>query len=125
MDIEFIVHDIFSLTRPQWRLASNLDEASRSFQLAVAQDQKNSGLNKPAEPEEAESSESSSDDGEGLPQPDADEESSDSEEIDVCLHCVRSMIPLTALTGNDKRRCISLGLRGRGDHCRNSTRRGI
>jgi regulator of nonsense transcripts 2 len=111
MDIEFIVHDIFSLTRPQWRLASNLDEASRSFQLAVAQDQKNSGLNKPAEPEEPESSESSSDDGERLPQPDADEESSGSEEVDVGLYCVRSMILLTKSIGHDKRRCISFGAR--------------
>jgi regulator of nonsense transcripts 2 len=111
MDIEFIVHDIFSLTRPQWRLSSNLDEASRSFQLAVAQDQKNSGLNKPAEPEEPESSESSSDDGERLPQPDADEESSDSEEVDVSLHYVVSMIPLTISIGHNKRRCISFSAR--------------
>jgi regulator of nonsense transcripts 2 len=109
MDIEFIVHDIFSLTRPQWRLASNLDEASRSFQLAVAQDQKNSGLNKPVESEEPESSESSSDDGEGLPQPDADEESVDSEEVDVCCPCILSMILLTISIGHDKRRCISFG----------------
>jgi regulator of nonsense transcripts 2 len=87
MDIEFIVQDIFSLTRPQWRLASNLDEARRSFQLAVAADQKNSGLNKPTEPEEPDSSDSSSDDGERLPQADADEESSDSEEVDVSSHC--------------------------------------
>lgn len=87
MDIEFIVQDIYSLTRPQWKLASNLEEASRSFQLAVAQDQKNSGLNKPAEPEEPESSESSDDDGERLPEPEADpdEESSGSEEVDVRL----------------------------------------
>lgn len=87
MDIEFIVQDIYSLTRPQWKLASNLEEASRIFQLAVAQDQKNSGLNKPAEPEEPDTSESSDDDGERLPEPDpdADEESSESEEVDVCF----------------------------------------
>src|SRR5277367_109221 len=111
MDIEFIVHDIFSLTRPQWRLASNLDEASRSFQLAVAQDQKNSGLNKPAEPEEPESSESSSDDGERLPQPDADEGSSDSDEVDVSSRRAWSMLLLTISIGHNKRRCISFGAR--------------
>jgi regulator of nonsense transcripts 2 len=111
MDIEFIVQDIFSLTRPQWRLASNLDEASRSFQLAVAADQKNSGLNKPAEPEEPESSDSSSDDGERLPQPDADEESSDSEEVDVGSRHAWSMLLLTISIGRDKRRCTSFGAR--------------
>ncbi len=109
MDIEFIVQDIFSLTRPQWRLASNLDEASRSFQLAVASDQKNSGLNKPAEPEEPDSSESSSDDGERLPQRDADEESSDSEEVDVGSHQVLSKLLLTVSIGHDKRRRTSFG----------------
>lgn len=62
MDIEFIVQDVFALTRPQWKLASNIEEASKAFQLAVAQDQKTSGLDKAAEPEEADS-EGSSDDG--------------------------------------------------------------
>lgn len=101
MDIEFIVQDIYSLTRPQWKLASNFEEASRSFQLAVAQDQKNSGLNKPIELEEPESSESSDDDGERVPEPDvdADEESSDSEEVDVCLFFIKSWILLTISTG--------------------------
>jgi regulator of nonsense transcripts 2 len=62
MDIEFIVQDVFALTRPQWKLASNIEEASKAFQLAVAQDQKTSGLDKTAEPDEADS-EGSSDDG--------------------------------------------------------------
>jgi hypothetical protein len=55
MDIEFIVQDVFALTRPQWKLASNLEEASRAFQLAVAQDQKTSGLDKSAEQADVES----------------------------------------------------------------------
>jgi regulator of nonsense transcripts 2 len=55
MDIEFIVQDVFALTRPQWKLASNIEEASRAFQLAVAQDQKTSGLDKAAEPADADS----------------------------------------------------------------------
>jgi regulator of nonsense transcripts 2 len=80
MDIEFIVQDIFALTRPQWKLASNLEEAGRAFQLAVAQDQKNSGMNKPAEVEEPEVDESSDDDEEALP---AAEDSSEEEEGDV------------------------------------------
>ncbi|KAL2021934.1 hypothetical protein VTK56DRAFT_6353 [Thermocarpiscus australiensis] len=49
MDIEFLVQDIFALTRPQWKLASNLEEATKVFQLAVAQDQKTSGLDKAVE----------------------------------------------------------------------------
>jgi regulator of nonsense transcripts 2 len=62
MDIEFIIQDVFALTRPQWKLASNIEEASRAFQLAMAQDQKTSGMDKVAEPVEADS-DSSSDDG--------------------------------------------------------------
>ncbi len=61
MDIEFIVQDVFSLTRPQWKLASNWEEASRAFQLAVAQDQKTSGVEKIVEPEEPDSDSSSDD----------------------------------------------------------------
>ncbi|KAK0619886.1 armadillo-type protein [Immersiella caudata] len=61
MDIEFLVQDIFSLTRPQWKLASNLEEASKVFQLAVAQDQKTAGLDKGAEQDDG-SNESSSED---------------------------------------------------------------
>ncbi|KAG9231221.1 armadillo-type protein [Amylocarpus encephaloides] len=64
MDIEFIVQDVFALTRPQWKLASNLEEASRAFQLAMAQDQKTAGLDKATEPEEVDS-DGSSDDGLG------------------------------------------------------------
>ncbi|KAK0629756.1 armadillo-type protein [Bombardia bombarda] len=62
MDIEFIVQDIFALTRPQWKLASNLDEASKVFQLAVAQDQKTTGLDKGVELDDRTSGMSSDDD---------------------------------------------------------------
>jgi regulator of nonsense transcripts 2 len=62
MDIEFIVQDIFSLTRPQWKLASNLEEATKAFQLAVAQDQKTSGLDKLAEADDGMSGGSSDED---------------------------------------------------------------
>jgi regulator of nonsense transcripts 2 len=89
MDIEFIVQDVFTLTRPQWKLASNLEEASRAFQLAMAQDQKTSGMDKVVEPEEPDSSDSS-DDGigdndveTGLPEADAEDDSESDEEADV------------------------------------------
>jgi regulator of nonsense transcripts 2 len=89
MDIEFIVQDVFALTRPQWKLASNLEEASRAFQLAMAQDQKNSGIDKAVEPEEPDS-DGSSDDGigdndpeTGLPEADAEEDSESDEDVDA------------------------------------------
>jgi regulator of nonsense transcripts 2 len=95
MDIEFIVQDVFALTRPQWKLASNFEEASKAFKLAVAQDQKTSGTDKIAEPEEPDS-DGASDDGmgdndaeaeaeaeAGLLEADADEESDSEEDIDV------------------------------------------
>ncbi|KAJ9131172.1 ARM repeat-containing protein [Pleurostoma richardsiae] len=83
MDIEFIVQDIFALTRPQWKLASNLEEASRVFQLAMAQDQKSSGLDKLAEQDDATSGASSDDENaDDLPIPDGEgeEDSSGSED---------------------------------------------
>lgn len=91
MDIEFIVQDVFALTRPQWKLASNIEEAGRAFQLAVAQDQKTSGMDKviEAEAEDADS-EKSSDDGmgdieaeTGLPDADIDGESESEDELEV------------------------------------------
>lgn len=63
MDMEFIVQDTYSLTRPQWKLATNLDEATKALQLAIAQDQKNAGLDKSAEQDDASSIASSDDDG--------------------------------------------------------------
>ncbi|KDN64697.1 putative MIF4G domain-containing protein [Colletotrichum sublineola] len=85
MDIEFIVQDTFALTRPQWKLASNLEEASKAFQLAIAQDQKVSGADKTLEADDA-STGSSSDDEDGdehLPEAEADEEETDSEDDGV------------------------------------------
>lgn len=89
MDIEFIVQDVFALTRPQWKLASNIEEAGKAFQLAMAQDQKTSGLDKTTEPEEADSDGSSDegiDDAEadaGLADADAEKDSESDEEADV------------------------------------------
>ncbi|KAI8635250.1 MIF4G domain-containing protein [Xylariaceae sp. FL1651] len=63
MDIEFIVQDTFVLTRPQWKLATNLQEAAKALQLAIAQDQKNSGLDKITDQDDASVRSSSDDDG--------------------------------------------------------------
>lgn len=93
MDIEFIVQDIYSLTRPQWKLATSLEEASKAFQLAIAQDQKNAGLDKTVDLEDVESEASSDDEGaegdEILPEADGEEDSNsedeDDNEIDVSV----------------------------------------
>lgn len=97
MDIEFIVQDVFALTRPQWKLASNIEEASKAFQLAMAQDAKTSGIDKAAEPEEPDS-DGSSDDGmgdneadTGIPEADGDEESE--EEEDDVSHNQINLLP--------------------------------
>jgi regulator of nonsense transcripts 2 len=90
MDIEFIVQDIFALTRPQWKLASNLEEAAKAFQLAVAQDQKTSGLDKLAEADDGMSGGSSDEengDDMDLVEPEDDDESGSEEgdiEAEVC-----------------------------------------
>ncbi|KAJ1331644.1 regulator of nonsense transcripts 2 [Microdochium nivale] len=78
MDIEFIVQDTFSLTRPQWKLAATMEEAVKAFQLAITQDQKNAGGDKAGEHDDASSDSSSDDDGDGdidLPEAGGDEES--------------------------------------------------
>lgn len=96
MDIEFIVQDILELTRPQWKFAANLEEASKAFQLAVAQDQKDMGLDKAVEPEEASSGSSSDDDGgdEDLPIPEAEELGSDDDGTEVCCTDTLGWLPL-------------------------------
>ncbi|KAI0482879.1 armadillo-type protein [Xylariaceae sp. FL0804] len=92
MDIEFIVQDTFSLTRPQWKLATTLEEASKAFQLAIAQDQKNAGVEKIADPDEESSSSSEDDEGEegdadiALPEADGDGESEVADEDIVRNH---------------------------------------
>ncbi|KAK4666890.1 mRNA decay protein [Podospora pseudopauciseta] len=87
MDIEFLVHDIFSLTRPQWKLASNLEEASEVFRLAVIQDHKTSGMDKIAEQDDRTSAMSSDDeDGNDLQageQDDDDDEDAASDEGEI------------------------------------------
>lgn len=89
MDIEFIVQDTYSLTRPQWKFAADLEEATKTFQLAIAQDQKLSGADKAAaeaaEAAEADdaSSGSSDDDEDGDPDlPEGgDDDESESDEL--------------------------------------------
>ena len=84
MDIDFIVQDCFSLTRPQWKLAANFEEAGRAFSDIVKQNYKIQEAEKPAEPEdpEVDSSEGEGDD-EDLPVPEMDDAQSSGDEADA------------------------------------------
>ncbi|RKF81397.1 Regulator of nonsense transcripts 2 [Golovinomyces cichoracearum] len=89
MDIEFLIQDIFALTRPQWKIATNLEEATKAFQLAMAQDQKLSGIEKAVEPEEQNDCSGTEDrvgdhDAEnGLPEQDVDYDLDSDDEVEV------------------------------------------
>ncbi|KAF2846642.1 ARM repeat-containing protein [Plenodomus tracheiphilus IPT5] len=52
MDVEFIVQDAYNLTRPQWKLITNLDEASQAFSEAVKLNYQTSSTDKPIEADE-------------------------------------------------------------------------
>ncbi|KAI4605334.1 hypothetical protein J4E83_010686 [Alternaria metachromatica] len=52
MDVEFIVQDAFNLVRPQWKIITNPEEASRAFAEAVKQNYQTSSADKPVEPDE-------------------------------------------------------------------------
>lgn len=87
LDIEFLVLDTFALTRPQWKFVEDIEEATKSFQLAIAQDQKTAGVDKVVEADDATSGPSSEDEngdmddveGDG----DGDDESASEEEEDA------------------------------------------
>ncbi|QPC76430.1 hypothetical protein HYE68_007182 [Fusarium pseudograminearum] len=81
MDIEFLVHDTFSLTRPQWKIASGLEEAIKAFQLAVAQDQKSAGVDKGVDVDDA-TSDALSDDDNDEDGDDNDDSASEEEEAE-------------------------------------------
>jgi regulator of nonsense transcripts 2 len=80
MDVEFILQDSYALTRPHWKLSTDVSEAARLFGEAVAQNYKVQEIDKAPElDDEAESS--PSDDGlEEDVVPDVDEERSSSED---------------------------------------------
>jgi regulator of nonsense transcripts 2 len=84
MDIEFLVHDTFALTRPQWKIASGLDEAVKAFQLAVAQDQKSAGVDKGVDVDDA-TSDALSDDDNDEDGDDNDDSASEEEEAEVSI----------------------------------------
>ncbi|KAK2806639.1 hypothetical protein FQN51_006605 [Onygenales sp. PD_10] len=87
MDVDFIIQDTFALTRPQWKIATDVAEATRLFGEAVAQ---NYGVqetaqeaDKNAEPEDDGDSSSSDEGLEDDAIPEVDEENSSSDEVDA------------------------------------------
>lgn len=81
MDIEFLVHDIYTGTRPQWKLASNLEEASKAFQLVLAQDRKAAGLDGPELQEQDDDTSGSSTEDEMADVDDDDDAEVDEDEV--------------------------------------------
>lgn len=85
MDIDFIIQDTYALTRPQWRLASNLDEAGRAFADSVAQNYQSQEPDKAAEAETFDDDGSSDDEGDEDDMKLHDNDSSNEEnEAEVC-----------------------------------------
>lgn len=83
MDIEFVLQDAFALVRPQWKLATTLEEAGSVFAEAVKENVKSGPLGKATEAEEVEELDDE-DDIEGRRTPNDEDKSSD-EEADVSL----------------------------------------
>lgn len=81
MDIDFIIQDTFALTRPQWKLNTDFEEAGRLFAEQVKQNYKTQEVEKPIEAEEPDDGGSSDDeaDDEELAVPDMDAQSSSDE----------------------------------------------
>ncbi|KAI9851881.1 MAG: hypothetical protein M1838_002452 [Thelocarpon superellum] len=84
MDVDFLVHDTFAITRPQWRLAAGLEDAARIFTEAVAQNYKAQDVDKTVELEESEDEASSDEhnDEDDVRDPGMDEGGSSGEEAE-------------------------------------------
>ncbi|KAL2867152.1 armadillo-type protein [Aspergillus lucknowensis] len=90
MDIDFLVQDTYSLTRPQWNLVTELEEASRVFGEAVAQNFKPQDSEKPTEPDDESESSASDEDFEDDAIPEAEEEGESSDEAEVSANAERN-----------------------------------
>lgn len=85
MDVEFLVQDTYSSLRPQWKLTSDPEEATRIFSEAVAQNYNVQGSERPIEADEDDDAESSSSEmgleEDAIPDIEDDQESSDEAEV--------------------------------------------
>jgi regulator of nonsense transcripts 2 len=83
MDVDFLVQDTYHSIRPQWKLATEAEEATRIFSEAVAQNYNVQDSERAVEPEEEDVESSSSDEDleEDANEIDEDQESSDEAEV--------------------------------------------
>ena len=89
MDIDFMIQDTFAATRPQMKLAANLDEAGRAFADLVKQNYRSQEQEKPLEAEDPDDSTSSDEEADEdethIPEIDAHTSSDEAEiEAEVC-----------------------------------------
>ncbi|KAI9868797.1 MAG: hypothetical protein M1813_004648 [Trichoglossum hirsutum] len=88
MDIEFIIQDTLSATRPLWKLPPSLDDAAKAFAEAVSLNYKTQDTEKAADLEDSDvdSSPDEGADDEEVPVPEAEEDAhSSGEEVEVHL----------------------------------------
>ncbi|KAJ5518784.1 suppressor 2 [Penicillium expansum] len=98
MDVDFLVQDTYHSIRPQWKLATDGEEATRIFSEAVALNYNVQDSERPVEADEEDVESSSSDEDleeDAIPEIDEDQESSDEAEVGPpsCLHEVRPINP--------------------------------
>jgi regulator of nonsense transcripts 2 len=103
MDVDFIIQDAYMLTRPQWKLITNLDEASQAFAEAVKQNYQQSATDKHMEADEEDVSASDEDlegpDDEDVAMGEIDDDKSSVDEMEV-RHVRRKGSPLDAYCGS-------------------------
>lgn len=110
MDIEFIIQDTYALTRPQWRLAPNLDEAGQAFADSVAQNYQSQEPDKAVEAETFDEEGSSDDEGDEDDMKLHDNDSSNEDnEAEVC----QDGLALRQLMANEKYRSFRTATRAR------------
>ncbi|KAH0565357.1 hypothetical protein GP486_001258 [Trichoglossum hirsutum] len=88
MDIEFIIQDTFSATRPLWKLPTNLDDAAKAFAEAVSLNYKTLDTEKATDMEDSDvdSSPDEGADDEEVPVPEAEEDAhSSGEEVETVI----------------------------------------
>ncbi|KAG0156209.1 hypothetical protein PDIDSM_3386 [Penicillium digitatum] len=102
MDVDFLVQDTYHFIRPQWKIATDGEEATRIFSEAVALNYNVQDSERPVEPDEEDADSSSSDEDleeDAIPEIDEDQESSDEAEVGPpsFLHEVRPINPFYPL----------------------------
>ncbi|KAJ6004750.1 Nonsense-mediated mRNA decay factor (Upf2) [Penicillium herquei] len=84
MDVDFLVQDSYSSLRPQWKLTTDPEEATRIFSEAVAQNYNVPDSERPIEPDDEDADSSSSEMGleeDAMPDIEDEQESSDEAEV--------------------------------------------